>query len=445
AFFGRLTYDFDKRYFLTASLRHEGSTKFGTDNKWGNFPALSAGWLLSEERFMDATSGWLNSLKLRADYGVTGNQDFASYQSLLTYGGYGYYPFNGTTYQDFGPSQNVNPYLRWEKAINFNVGLDFALLKNRISGSVNYYTRKNQDLLGDYNVPVPPNLQTQTYVNVGTMNNSGIEVQVQGYVVRNNKFSYSITLAGNTNNNKFISFSNEVYNGGTYQDGVGMPAPGSPGNLERLEEGKRIGSFYTLHAAGVDNTGGLLVYSAKNQVIPATQASDVDRRFVGNGLPRFMASMGNSFTYGKWDLGIFLRGQFGYKVFNIYGFYLGTPAQQTNVNLLTSAYDGGKYSKLTNPKTAAILSDYFLEPGDFVKVDNVSLGFTQRFDSKYLHSVRIYATGRNLHTFTKYKGGDPDGVPVNGLWPGVNNSAGAGTLSYYPSALQLLLGLQVQF
>jgi hypothetical protein len=272
------------------------------------------------------------------------------------------------------------------------------------------------------------------------MNNSGIEVQVQGYVVRNNKFSYSITLAGNTNNNKFISFSNEVYNGGTYQDGVGMPAPGSPGNLERLEEGKRIGSFYTLHAAGVDNTGGLLVYSAKNQVIPATQASDVDRRFVGNGLPRFMASMGNSFTYGKWDLGIFLRGQFGYKVFNIYGFYLGTPAQQTNVNLLTSAYDGGKYSKLTSPSTAAILSDYFLEPGDFVKVDNVSLGFTQRFDSKYLHSVRIYATGRNLHTFTKYKGGDPDGVPVNGLWPGANN-----TLSYYPSALQLLLGLQVQF
>jgi hypothetical protein len=159
-----------------------------------------------------------------------------------------------------------------------------------------------------------------------------------------------------------------------------------------------------------------------------------------------MASMGNSFTYGKWDLGVFLRGQFGYKVFNIYAFYLGTPAQQTNVNLLTSAYNGGKYSKLTNPSTAAILSDYFLEPGDFVKVDNVSLGFTQHFDSKYLHSLRVYATARNLHTFTKYKGGDPDGVPVNGLWPGVNlDGSGNGTLSYYPSALQLLLGLQVQF
>src|ERR1700753_3361356 len=116
-----------------------------------------------------------------------------------------------------------------------------------------------------------------------------------------------------------------------------------------------------------------------------------------------MASMGNNFQYKNRDLGVVLRGNFGYKIFDIYAFYLGTPAQQTNVNLLTTAYDGGKYSKLTNPKTAAILSDYFLEPGDFVKVDNVSLGYTQHFDSKYLHSVRIYATGRNLHTFSKYK------------------------------------------
>jgi len=448
AFFGRLTYDFDKRYFLTASLRHEGSTKFGADNKWGNFPALSVGWLLSDEKFMYGTTGWLNTLKLRADYGVTGNQDFSSYQSLLTYGGYGYYPFDGVTYQDFGPSQNVNPYLRWEKAINYNVGVDFALFGNRISGSVNYYTRKNQDLLGSYSVPVPPNLQTTTYVNVGTMKNSGIEVQLNAYVVRNKRFSYNVMLAANTNNNDFVSFSNQLYNGGTYQDGIGMPAPGSPGNLERLEEGKRVGSFYILKSAGVDNTGGLLVYDQKNQVISATAASNADRRFAGNGLPKFMASLGNSFTYGKWDLGVFLRGQFGYKIFDSYAFYLGTPAQQTNVNLLTTAYDGGKYSKLTNPKTAAILSDYFLENGNFVKIDNVSIGFTQKFDSKYLHSVRVYATGRNLHAFTKYKGGDPDAVPVNGLWPGAAGTLDVNhnlALNYYPSALQLLLGVQVQF
>ena len=227
-----------------------------------------------------------------------------------------------------------------------------------------------------------------------------------------------------------------------------MPAPGSPGDLERLEEGRRVGSYYILKSAGVDNTGGLLVYDQKNQVISATQASDADRRFVGNGLPKFMASMGNSFTYGKFDLSVFLRGQFGYKGFDTYAFYLGTPAQQTNVNLLSTAYDGGKYSKLTNPKTAAILSDYFLENGDFVKIDNVSVGWTEKFDSKYLHSVRIYATGRNLHSFTKFKGGDPDAINVNGLWPGPAgsfDSNGNWTLNYYPAALQLLVGVQVQF
>jgi TonB-linked SusC/RagA family outer membrane protein len=439
AFFGRLTYDFNKRYFLTASLRHEGSTKFGEGRKWGDFPAVSAGWILSDEPFLHLP--WLKELKLRGDYGVTGNQDFDNYQSLLTYGGYGFYPYNGTTYQVYGPSQNVNPYLHWEKAINFNGGLDFALLDNRLSGSVNYYTRTNKDLLGSYNVPVPPNLQGTTYVNVGTMKNSGIEVQLTATAVRTKNFRYDISFAGSTNNNKFVSFSNEVYNGGTFQDGVAMPAPGSPGNLQRLQEGVRVGSYYTLHAAGVDNTGALQVFNKKGEVITATQANNDDRRFAGNGLPKFMASLGNSFRYKNWDLGIFLRGNFGYKIFNTTAFYLGTPAQQMNVNLLTSAYDPkSRYSRLTNPSTVAILSDYFLEPGAFVKLDNVTLGYTRDLHMPVFKSVHVYLTGRNLHTFTKFTGGDPDLIPVTGLWPGVNN-----TLSYYPSALQLLLGVQVRF
>lgn len=446
AFFGRAIYNYDEKYILTASLRHEGSTKFGASNKWGNFPAVSAAWVLSDEKFMQGTASWLNQLKLRADYGQTGNQDFPSYQSLLTYGGYGFYSFNGTYYQDYGPSQNVNPFLHWEKGININIGLDFSLF-DRITGSLNYYTRKNKDLLGSYNVPIPPNLQPTTYVNVGSMNNSGIEIQITANVIHHGDFSYDVTFAGNTNNNKFLSFSNQLYNGGTYLDGVGMPAPGSPGPVERLQEGKRVGSFYTLHAAGVDSSGALEVYSKDGKIIPATQASNDDKRFVGNGLPKFMASLGNSFRYRNWDLSIYLRGAFGYKIFNTYAFYLGTPAQQLGVNLLKSAYDGSKYSKLTNSATSAILSDYFLEPGNFVKIDNISLGYTKQFGGKSpIQSLRIYATGRNLHTFTKYTGGDPDLVPINGLWPGINQDTNHnGTLSYYPSAIQVMLGLQVRF
>lgn len=439
AFFGRLNYAFDQKYYLSASLRREGSTKFGIDNKWGYFPAASVAWRIDQEDFMRGI-GWLNGLKLRADYGETGNQDFGNYLSLDTYSGYGYYMFNGVTYQVWGPSQNTNYNLKWEKAVNFNAGLDFEIFNNRINGSINYFVRTNKDLLGYYSVPNPPNIQGQTYANVGTMRNSGLEIQVSAGIIQSKNFRYDISFAGASNNNKFVSFSNDLFKGQTYIDVVGMPAPGSPGNIQRLQEGKRIGSFYTLKAAGYDAFGRLLVYNQAGKIISANAATLDDRQFTGNGLPKFTASLGNTLKYHNWDLSIFLRGAFGYQLFNTYAFYLGTPAAQADANVLTSAYDGGKYSKLTNASTYSALSDYFLEQGDFVKIDNVTLGYTQPFTFKYLHSLRVYASGRNLYTFTRYTGGDPDLIQVNGLYPGVNNS-----LSYYPSTIQVLLGLQLNF
>ena len=439
AFFGRLNYDFDQKYYLSASIRREGSSRFGYNNKWGNFPAVSVAWRINRENFMSGVS-WLNELKLRADYGETGNQDFGNYLSLDTYSGYGYYVYNGTTYQVWGPSQNTNYNLRWEKAKNFNIGADFSVLDNRISGSLNYYIRTNKDLLGWYNVPNPPNVQGQTYVNVGTMKNSGLEIQLNAQAVTGKNFSYVVSFVGATNNNKFVSFSNDLFQGQKYSDAVSMPGPGSPGNIQRLQENQRVGSFYMMKSAGVDNSGALLVYDKKGEVITADKANNDDRRFVGNGLPKFTASLGNSFAYKNWDLSIFLRGAFGYSLFNTVAFYLGTPVTQQNANVLTSAYNGSKYSRLTNASTYSVLSDYFLESGSFVKIANVSLGYTKPLSIKYIRSVRLYATGRNLHTFTKFTGGDPDLIQVNGLYPGVNNS-----LSYYPSTLQLLVGLQLNF
>src|SRR6185503_9089108 len=158
------------------------------------------------------------------------------------------------------------------------------------------------DLLGSYNVPNPPNIQGQTYVNVGTMKNSGLEIQLKIEAVNTSAFSYTITATGATNSNKFVSFSNEIYKGQIYQDVVGMPAPGSPGTIQRLQENKRIGSFYMKKSAGVDNTGALLVYNKKGDVITADKANNDDKQFVGNGLPQFTASLGNYFTYKKWDL-----------------------------------------------------------------------------------------------------------------------------------------------
>lgn len=437
AFFGRINYALSDKYLFSASLRREGSSKFGYNHKWGNFPAASVGWRISEEGFLKQAE-WIEDLKLRADYGVTGNQDFGNYMSLDTYSGYGYYPLNGNQYQVWGPSQNTNYDLRWERAENLNFGIDFSLFKDAISGSINYYTRKNKDLLGSYSVPLPPNIQGSTYANVGSMQNSGIELQISARLVSRPSFNYSISFAGATNSNKFVSFSNNIYQGQKYIDVVGLPSPGSPGTAQRLQEGQRIGTFYMLHAAGVGEDGRLLVYNKNNDIIPANQANNDDKRVVGNGLPKATLSLNNSFTYKNFDASIFFRAIVGYKIFNTQAFYTGTPSTQSNANVLTSAYGDGKYAKLTNQATTVILSDYFLENGSFLKLDNITVGYTPKVSFKALRSVRLYAAARNLLTVTAFTGGDPDRYPVNGLYPGINANR-----SYYPTTTQILAGIQL--
>jgi hypothetical protein len=176
-------------------------------------------------------------------------------------------------------------------------------------------------------------------------------------------------------------------------------------------------------------------------VIPANTAKIDDKQYVGNGLPKFTASLANTFTFKNFDLNIYLRGAFGYQVFNTVAFYTGTPVTQSGANVLSSAYDNnGKYAALTNAETYSSLSDYFLERGDYVKLDNVTLGYNVKSKWKYFNSARLYVAGRNLYTFTKYTGGDPESIQVNGLTPGINAS-----LSYYPSSLQLLFGFQLKF
>ena len=451
AFFGRLNYDYDKKYFLMASLRHEGSSRFGSGRQWGNFPGVSAAWLISNENFMATQSSWLNSLKLRADYGVTGNQNFADYQALETYSSYDYTLYNGQVYYGLGPSTNANPYLQWETSHSFNLGTDFELFNRRVSGSLNYYSTVSKNLLGSYNVPIPPNLNSTTYLNVGSMKNSGVELQATVAIVRQKHFSYDVTVTGAYLANKLVSLSNQLYNGGTFIDGPGFAAPGSPGPVQRLLQGQRVGEFYTLHATGVSSSGQLLVYSpTQKEVVPANEASTADRQPEGNGLAKYTASMNHTFTYKNWDLTILLRGAFGYKLFNMWAFYLGQPGRAgAGFNLLASAYGGGKYAKITDPKSAYVLSDYMLEPGGFTKIDNASLGYTQQLKVKYIRSVRVYVTGRNLATFTKFKGGDPALIAQTGLWPGVTNtnniSNSSPGLSYYPSTRQMLFGVRVNF
>ena len=433
AFFGRISYDWKSRYMVTASLRHEGSTKFGEDYKWGNFPAVSAGWRISDEAFMAGTKSWLSDLKLRADYGVTGNQNFDSYKSLDTMQGFGYYMYNGKSYQVWGPGKNPNKKLHWEKGKNWNIGLDWALFNGNLYGSFNYYSRKQQDLLGDYTVQVPPYLFTTTFVNVGTMRNYGFEFDITWNAIKTKDFSYTVNVVGSTMGNKFVSFSNEQYEGRSYEDRVSTQEPYPFHYLQRLEEGKRVGNFYMWKYAGIDPQGRWIVYDKDGDKILTDNATDEDRQYVGNGLPKFTGSMTHSFRYKNFDATLFFQTALGFDIFNIHDFYYGIKNFQGNV--MDKAYSKN-LAVTQNP----IVSDYFLEPGDYLKLSSFSLGYTLNLNKKYIDAIRINLTATNLFTITKFSGIDPSTYQVNGLEPGAT-----GSRSYYPSTRQFMLGLQVDF
>lgn len=435
SFFGRVSYDFEGKYLFTASLRHEGSSKFGANHKWGDFPAVSAGWRISQESFMKDIE-WINDLKIRADYGVTGNQDFGSYNSLNTMSGYGYYFYNGKYYQVWGPGKNVNPDLRWEKGKNWNIGLDFSLFNNRFYGSLNYFSRRQQDLLGNYKVSVPPYLFDETFVNVGTMKNTGFEFDLSFNAVNTKDFSYNFNVIGTVMSNKFVDFSNSEYVGQDFYNMCGTEDPYPYYNLQRIEKGKSLGNFYMWKYAGITNGGEWLVYDKDGDIIRASQATDEDRQVVGNGMPKFTMSTSHNFRYKNFDLALFFRGAFGFDLFNIHDFYYGT--RNFTGNVLKKAY--GKNFDI-NPDANPVVSDYFLERGDYFKLDMLTLGYTLPTPKcRFLDRLRVYGTVKNVFTITKFSGVDPSTYQVNGLTPG-----GQGSRTYYPSTRQFIVGLQLDF
>ena len=438
AFFGRLSYNFRDKYFATFSLRHEGSSKFGVSNKWGSFPAVSAGWRISEEDFIKNIQ-WISDLKLRGDFGVTGNQEFDSYKSLALMQAYDLIYYNGTYIKGWGFSSNANPNLKWEKGKNWNVGIDFSLFNYRLNGSVNYYSRKQQDLLGVYDVALPPNGASQSFVNVGTMKNTGVEIELDWNAVKSKNFNYTISFVGSTSNNKFVSFSNQFYEGPKYYWMSNFPLyPGNPGVLQRIEEGERIGNFYTFQYAGLDDNGGWLIYSKDGEVIPIDKGTDEDKRVVGNGLPKFTMSVTHTFRYKNLDLNLYFRGNLGYQIYDVHDLYYGLQDAAPNTNVLESAYKENR--KITTGKN--VHSSYFVHNGDFMKLDVATLGYTWNINNKWVEKARFYITGRNLFTISGYhRGLDKDAYCVNGMEPGLPYSKNG----YYPSSRQFLFGIQLNF
>ena len=434
SFFARVNYDWNERYIVSLSIRHEGSSRFGANHKWGDFPAVSAGWRISDEPFMKGVD-WIDDLKLRYDFGVTGNQYFDNYLSLSTFRSYGWYEYEGQKFKVWGPSNNVNSELRWEKGYNQNLGIDFSLFKFRLSGSLNYYFRRQVDLLGTYSVPQPPNLFGSIYANVGTMRNSGFEFDINVVPVMKGDWNWSVTIVGATNDNIFESFSNDIYKGSSYYNVCTMDNPNNPGYLQRIEEGRRIGNYYTYRYAGVDKSGDWLIFDEHDNVIPISKGTEADKTITGNGLPWFTGGLTSNLTWRNLDFTLSLRGAAGFQIFNVHDFYYGLQSMDTNV--LTSAY--ARNAHITKGKN--VISDYFLEPGDYLKIDNVSLGYNWKPSWKYIERLRVFLTASNLYTFTAFTGIDPSVYEVNGLTPGTFG----GSAYYYPSVYQFIFGVQIAF
>lgn len=420
AFFGRAMYNYDEKYLASVSLRYDGSSKFGANNKWGLFPAVSLGWRISQEEFLKDVS-WLDDLKLRTGYGVTGNQDFDSYKSLFLVKTSGSFYYNGQWSHAYAPASNANPDLAWEKKAEFNVGTDFSFFKGRLSGSIDYYYRKTTNLLYNYEVPVPPYDYSTYFANVGAISNQGIELTLGGIPVKNETFEWNTSFVAARNINKLISFTNEEFQGQEYRVGwINTPVGAYS---QRLIEGESIGTFYGPEYNGLNGGGSVRV----------KQNRESDWVNLGSAYPLVTLGWSNSVRWGNFSASATFRSSIGGKVFNQMRAVYENITELGQKNILASWLDHTDFvGKVT-------YSDYYLEDASFLKLDNVSLSYAIPVKkSVYLKGLSVYLTGQNLLTITGYQGVDPE-VSLGGLAPGIE------PLAYYPRTRVFTLGAKVNF
>lgn len=437
AFFGRVNYAYKSKYMAQFILRHEGSSRFGANNKWGDFPAVSAGWNVSREDFMSNIK-FVNNLKLRVGYGVTGNQNIANYSSLVTLGGGGVYRYPDGQYREtYGPNRNPNPDLRWEKKKELNIGLDFTVLNNRIGGALELFHRQTEDLLETYTTAQPPFVREFIYTNVGTISAKGIELTLNIAAIKGKDFNWNTDITASTAKNKLDKLSNDIFKL-PYREYGGIGGFGALGNAIRTYEGGSLGEFWGKRFAGFDAAGKWLFYNRKGDQVANAQINNsfdksvTDLAPIGNAIPKLYMSWSNDFNYKNLDLRFYLRGKFGHDILNTMALSYGNKVTKTN--LLRSAFD--KYAQIND---TYMYSDYYIEPGDFVKLDEITIGYNFKFNTSYIRSLRVYATGQNLATFTKYTGNDPDFVNDLGLGAGIDSRGP------YPSTRSFLVGLNLGF
>ena len=430
SFFGRVNYNWKSRYMLSASIRHEGSSKFGKDHRWGDFWAVSGGWRISSERWMKALSPVLDDLKVRVGYGVTGNNGFSSGQTAFRYASGSLWPMNGDWIMSYGPGNNVNYDLHWEEKSELNVGVDYSFFGGRLNGKFDWYHRWVSGMIYNITVSTPPALYDNTVMNYGNLENWGWEFEIGGIPVRKGGFEWSTAMRFSNNQSQVTS----LWGNHTYQDRVSFPAPGAPGSGGRLENGTKIGQYYLWKSAGFTEDGKWLIYNKDGDVILADNKTYEDKRYIGNAIPSLIVSWDNTFRYKDLYLNVALRSWLNYDVFNTINMYYGL-SSVSGQNVLRSAFIENR-----NIKQDKVLTDYWLEDGSFLKIDAISLGYSLNMKKwqRFIDKIELYATIRNVACLTGYSGLNPE-VNINGLDPGYE------WFTLYPETRRYTFGIKVVF
>lgn len=431
--FARLNYNFKDKYLLQGSIRRDGSSVFGANYRWGYFPSVGAAWRISNEQFMD-NQNLFSDLKFRASYGVTGNSEgIGPFNSKLVYGITGTYYNNGILDNAYGPLQGANPDLRWERTSTANLGLDFTIFKGIINGSIDVYEKLTKDMLFQYLVSPALVPGGRIWANGGSISNRGIELMLNSTPIQTKEFSWTTTFNLAHNKNEITSLTNPFSSGDSIQY-VNPRGQGQTGaTIQILKTGKPLGQFFSFIYEG-KNSAGLSQFRKKDGSITTAPLNGTDYFYVGNAQPKVLAGWNNNFKYKRFDLNFFFRGAFGAKIFNVTRGNLSyTPnATVSNLSGLLTADD--KVGDARN----SFFSTRYIENGNYIRLDNATLGYNIPTKIKGMRNIRVYVTGDNLLTFTKYTGIDPE-INQGGVAPGVDNN------NFYPKTRVFMFGLNASF
>ena len=438
-FFGRLNYNYKNRYLLMASVRHEAASQLaGTNKPWGTFPSVSLGWRITEEKFMKNQKVF-DDIKLRAGYGVTGSQPSQSFLGVPLLGYGDYYLYNGQWIRALQPTQNSNDKLKWEEKHEYDIGADFSVLNYRLNVSVDWYYRLIKGLLYDYSVPSPPNLYTTTRANVGEMSNNGLEIMVNAIPVQTKDFKWETTITFSTNSNKLKSLSNDLYQTSSDYFMTGWIEEPIKTESHIVRIGHKVGDIYGFKVVDVDENGKWIYLDKNGNRVNYDDFthSFEDKQILGNGVPKWYLGFNNQFRYKNFDLAINMRGAFGFQIMNGMRMFYENRSRQ-DWNRLRSAYDKVFGKAVLNTLCSEEFNSYYVENGDYWKIDNITLGYSFSKINKWIKTLRLYASVNNAITITGYKGIDPE-VSTSGLAPSYDNR------DSYPHTRAFTFGMNVTF